>query len=88
MNFYYATAAEYEKEETLLRSRFISSPTIAGTHKLHSIILISKEFEEVREFSARDNIRVESVLLSSPATSPIWSISKATSLPSMKITAG
>ena len=69
MNFYYATAAEYEKEETLLRSRFISSPTIAGTHKLHSIILISKEFVEVREFSARDNIRVESVLLSSPATS-------------------
>ena len=32
INFYYAIAAEYEKEETLLRNRFESFRTIAGTH--------------------------------------------------------
>lgn len=69
INFYYATAVEYEKEETLLRSRFESSRTIAGTHKLHSIIPISKELVEVREFSISELTRVECVTLSSPAAS-------------------
>jgi hypothetical protein len=68
IDFYYATAAEYEEEATLLRSRFELSRTIAGTHKLHSIIPISKELVEVREFSSSQLTRVESVTLSSLAT--------------------
>jgi len=74
INFHYATAADYEKEETLLRSRFESSRTVAGTHKLHSIIPLSKELVEVREFSTSARTRVESVTLSSPATTICLSV--------------
>ena len=62
VNFCFATTEEYEQEIALLSSRFESTLTVGGTHKLHCIHPMSTEQVEVKTFSNSHGARVERVL--------------------------
>jgi len=47
----YTTTEQYDHEISLLSSRFDSSRTIAGTHRLHCSRPLSAQLVEVRELS-------------------------------------
>lgn len=61
VNFHYTTIEEHENESALLKERFESTRTIAGTHRLHSFRPISTKELEVRDFSTSDDKRIERV---------------------------
>jgi len=61
VNFHYVTVEEHEHESELLKVRFESTRTIAGTHRLHSFRPISLDELEVRDFSLSADKRIERV---------------------------
>ena len=61
VNFYFATVDEYEREASLLKTRYETSRTIAGTI-LHCFLPVSTEAVEVRDFSLSFIKKIEQVV--------------------------